>query len=205
LLALPLLAGALRLTAHLGQRADDAYHHHFAQTSQRLVEFAQAQSVLRAFNGDGDGGGTRFLQQAIDAQRHAGTRLIYLSALASVLNAWVVQAIFAALLAAAALWLQSLLGAAPAAGDTLAVIVALLLVVRFVDPLQEVASYGEVLRGARGRSTRRAISSPCSPAGSGRAAAPHGGAVELRDVHFRYAQEQADVLTESTCTVRRAA
>ena len=197
LLALPLLAGALRLTAHLGQRADDAYHRHFAQTSQRLVEFAQAQSVLRAFNGNGDGDGTRFLRQAIDEQRHAGTRLIYLSALSSVLNAWAVQAIFAALLAAAALWLQGLLGAASAAGDAISVIVALLLVVRFVDPLQEVASYGEVLRGARGpldaaRDIFAVQPLPEAPAPQ----APRDGGVELRGVAFRYAQDQPDVLTD---------
>ena len=197
LLALPLLAGALRLTAHLGQRADDAYHRHFAQTSQRLVEFAQAQSVLRAFNGNGDGDGTRFLRQAIDEQRHAGTRLIYLSALSSVLNAWAVQAIFAALLAAAALWLQGLLGAASAAGDTVSVIVALLLVVRFVDPLQEVASYGEVLRGARGpldaaRDIFAVQLLPEAPAPQ----APRDASVELRGVAFRYAQDQPDVLTD---------
>lgn len=192
LMALPLLAGALRLTAHLGQRADDAYHRHFSQTSQRLVEFAQAQSVLRAFGGAADGG-TRFLQQAIDEQRHAGSRLIYLSALSSVLNAWSVQAIFAVLLAVAA----SLLGTAAAAADVIAVIVALLLVVRFVDPLQEVASYGEVLRGARGpldaaRDIFAVQPLPEAPAPQ----APHDGSVELRGVAFRYAQDQPDVLTD---------
>ncbi|WP_219117290.1 ABC transporter ATP-binding protein [Janthinobacterium sp. UMAB-56] len=192
LLALPLLAGALRLTAHLGQRADDAYHHHFAQTSQRLVEFAQAQAVLRAFGGDG----TRFLQQAIARQRNAGTRLIYLSALSSVLNAWTVQAIFAALLAAAALWFNSLQGGAAAVEETIAVIVALLLVVRLVDPLQEVASYGEVLRGARGpldaaRDIFAVQPLPEAPAPQ----APRNGAVELRDLSFRYARDQPDVLT----------
>jgi len=193
LLALPLLAGALRLTAHLGQRADDAYHRHFARTSQRLVEFAQAQSVLRAFGGDG----TRFLQQAIDGQRHAGMRLIYLSALSAVLNAWTVQAIFAALLAAAALWLNALLGAAAGTGDAIAVIVALLLVVRFVDPLQEVASYGEVLRGARGPlDAARDIFAVQPLPEAHRPQAPHDGAVELRNVHFRYAQDQPDVLTD---------
>ncbi|UQV45942.1 ABC transporter ATP-binding protein/permease [Janthinobacterium lividum] len=197
LLALPLLAGALRLTAHLGQRADDAYQHHFAQTSQRLVEFAQAQSVLRAFQGHGDGGGTRFLQQAIDEQRHAGTRLIYLSALSSVLNAWTVQAIFAALLAATALWLSSLLGAAAAPADAVAVIVALLLVVRFVDPLQEVASYGEVLRGARGPlDAARDIFAVQPLQEAHKPQAPRDGAVELRNVRFRYAQDQPDVLTD---------
>ena len=200
LLALPLLAGTLRLTAHLGQRADDAYHHHFARTSQRLVEFAQAQSVLRAFHGDGDGaadGGTRFLQQAIDRQRRAGTRLIYLSALSSVLNAWSVQAIFAALLAAVALWLDSVLGGAAAAPDAIAVIVALLLVVRFVDPLQEVASYGEVLRGARGPLDAARDIFAVQPLPEARGPqAPRDGAVELRNVHFRYAQDQSDVLTD---------
>ncbi|MED5597531.1 ABC transporter ATP-binding protein [Janthinobacterium sp. P210006] len=195
LLALPILAGALRLTAHLGQRADDAYHRHFAQTSQRLVEFAQAQSVLRAFSGEG--GGTRFLQQAIDEQRHAGTRLIYLSALSTVLNAWTVQAIFAALLAAAALWLNALLGGAAGTGDAIAVIVALLLVVRFVDPLQEVASYGEVLRGARGPldAARDIFAVQPLPAAAV-PQAPRDGAVELRGVGFRYAQDQADVLMD---------
>ena len=193
LLALPLLAGALRLTAHLGQRADDAYHRHFARTSQRLVEFAQAQSVLRAFGGDG----TRFLQQAIDGQRHAGMRLIYLSALSAVLNAWTVQAIFAALLAAAALWLNALLGGAAGTGDAIAVIVALLLVVRFVDPLQEVASYGEVLRGARGPlDAARDIFAVQPLPEAHKPQAPHDGAVELRNVHFRYAQDQPDVLTD---------
>ncbi|MDZ5633243.1 ABC transporter ATP-binding protein [Janthinobacterium sp. GMG1] len=192
LLALPLLAGALRLTAYLGQRADDAYHHHFAQTSQRLVEFAQAQSVLRAFNGENVDGGTRFLKQAIDAQRHSGTRLIYLSALSSVLNAWTVQAIFAALLAAAA----SLLGTV-AVADAIAIIVALLLVVRFVDPLQEVASYGEVLRGARGPlDAARDIFAVKPLPEVHEPQAPRDGSVELRDVAFRYAQDQPDVLTD---------
>ena len=194
LLALPILAGALRLTAHLGQRADDAYHRHFAHTSERLLEFAQAQSVLRAFGGDG--GGTRFLQQAIDRQRHSGRRLIYLSALSSVLNAWTVQAIFAALLAAAALWLNSLPGAAAGAPDSIAVVVALLLVVRFVDPLQEVASYGEVLRGARGPLDAAREILAVQPLRQ--AAVPHAprdGSVELRAVGFRYARDAADVLT----------
>jgi len=192
LLALPLLGGALRLTAHLGQRADDAYHHHFAQTSQRLVEFAQAQSVLRAFGGAAEGG-TRFLQQAIDTQRHAGTRLIYLSALSSVLNAWTVQAIFAVLLAVAA----SLLGTAAAAADVIAVIVALLLVVRFVDPLQEVASYGEVLRGARGPlDAARDIFAVQPLPEAHKPQAPRDASVELCGVHFRYAPDQPDVLTD---------
>ena len=105
LIALPVLAAISLAAARLGRRAEQAYHRHFAQTSQRLVEFAQAQSVLRAFNGEG--GGTRLLEQAMAQQRQAGARLIYLSTASAVLNAWTVQAIFAALLVAAMLWLQA--------------------------------------------------------------------------------------------------
>ena len=68
LLALPVLVAVMLLTARLGHSADSTYQQHFAQTSQRMVEFAQAQSVLRAFNGSG--GATRLLDQAIDQQRH---------------------------------------------------------------------------------------------------------------------------------------
>ena len=42
-----------------------------------MVEFSQAQSVPRAFNGEG--GGMRFLEQAVDRQRQSATRLIFLS------------------------------------------------------------------------------------------------------------------------------
>lgn len=192
LLSLPVLAGAQLLSARWGQRADDAYHRHFAHTSARMVEFAQAQSVLRAFNGEG--GGTRLLEQAITQQSRAGARLIVLSAMSAVCTAWVVQAIFCALLAAGALWLHGLLGGQDA-GNVIAVIVALLLVIRFVDPLLDVAAYGEVLRGARGQldAVRDILAVRPLPE-SAASQAPCDGSVELRDVHMRYAADQAEVL-----------
>ncbi|MBB5370076.1 MULTISPECIES: ABC transporter ATP-binding protein [unclassified Janthinobacterium] len=187
LLSLPVLATALLLTARLGQRADEAYHRQFAATSARMVEFAQAQSVLRAFGGDG--GGTRLLEQAIADQRQAGGRLIILSSLSAVFNAWVVQAIFGALLVACALWLQMDMD------SVIAVIVALLLVIRFVDPLLDVAAYGEVLRGARGQLDAvrdilavQPLPEPAAPL------APRDGSVELCDVRMRYAPGQPEVL-----------
>ena len=100
LAALPLLAGVLFLTGRLARRADGAFHERYAGASQRMVEFSQAQSVLRAFNGEG--GGMRFLEQAVDRQRQSATRLIFLSSLAAVLNVWAIQAVFAALLLVAA-------------------------------------------------------------------------------------------------------
>ncbi len=181
LAALPLLAGVFALTARLARRADAAFHGNFAEASQRMVEFAQAQPVLRAF-----GGGTRFLEQAVARQRQSGLRLIVLSALSAVLNAWAVQAVFAALLVAGALWLD---------GEVVGTLAALLLVVRFIDPLLEVAGYGEVLRGARGQlDAVRAIFAveplpqPSAPQ------APADASIELRDVHFRYEPGAPDVL-----------
>ncbi|WP_373833111.1 ABC transporter transmembrane domain-containing protein, partial [Delftia acidovorans] len=108
LLALPLLAGVLLVTAYLGRRADERLQRSMAAASQRMVEFAQAQSVLRAFNGEG--GGTRWLEQALGRQRASGAQSIRLVALSGVLNGWAVQAVFAALLVTGALWLDKRLG-----------------------------------------------------------------------------------------------
>ncbi|MEG1767448.1 MAG: ABC transporter ATP-binding protein [Comamonas sp.] len=191
LMALPLLAAMSLAAARLGRRAEQAYHRHFAQTSQRMVEFAQAQSVLRAFNGEG--GGTRLLEQAMAQQRQAGARLIYLSTASAVLNAWTVQAIFAALLVAAMLWLQ----AAPDMATAIAAVVALLLVNRFIDPLLDVASYGEVLRGVRGQlgAVREILAAEPLPEPA-QSQAARDASVELCDVGFRYAAGEAAVLQD---------
>ena len=194
LLGLPVLCVALWLTARLGQRADRTYQHHFADASQRMVEFAQAQSVLRAFNGEG--ASTQLLEQALDQQRRSGMRLIYQSTLSVVLNAWVVQAVFAALLIAAALWLNANQDIAQQSGTVIAVVVALLLTSRFIDPLLEVASYAEILRGAYGQLAEvqsifavEPLPEPDQPL------APADNSVEFRQVSLRYAHDQPDVLS----------
>lgn len=83
LLGLVVLTAALWLSARLGRRSDRAFQGQFAEASQRMVEFAQAQSVLRAFNGAG--ASTRLLEQAIERQRQSGLRLIVQSSLSVVL------------------------------------------------------------------------------------------------------------------------
>ena len=195
LVTLPILFGVFAFTAHLGQRADQSFQHNAALTSQRMVEFAQAQSVLRAFNGED--GGTQFLEQAIALQQQSAKRLIHVSAMSVVFNAWAVQAGFAALLVAATLSLGEQVGANLQAGSVIAVIVSLLLVSRFIDPLLEVAGYSEVLRGARGQLEAvrgifavQPLPQPAAPQ------APVGGSVELRNVSFRYAEDQPEVLRD---------
>ena len=193
LVTLPILFGVFVLTARLGQRADQSFQHNAAHTSQRMVEFAQAQSVLRAFNGED--GGTQFLEQAIGRQQQSARQLIHVSAMSAVFNAWAVQAGFAALLVVAALWLGDQLGESLEAGSVIAVIVSLLLVSRFIDPLLDVAGYSEVLRGARGQLEAVREIFAVGPLPESQAPqAPVDGSVELRDVSLRYAEDRADVL-----------
>lgn len=193
LLALPLLMVVLKLTTRLGQRADSAYHAHFAEASQRMVEFAQAQSVLRAFNGEG--GGMRLLEQAIERQRQSARRLIYQSSLSTVLNAWVVQAVFAGVLMVAAVWFDRHAGVGLESGAAVGVIVALVVLGRFIDPLLELASYSEILRSAQGQLDEacrvlavRCMAEPQQPE------LPRDGSIELHDVGFEYAPGEPAVL-----------
>ncbi|MFT3804431.1 MAG: ABC transporter ATP-binding protein [Burkholderiaceae bacterium] len=229
LAALPLLAAVFALTARLARRADQAFRRRFAEASQRMAEFAQAQPVLRAF--DGEGGSTRFLEQAFARQHRSGLRLIGLSSLSAVLDAWAVLAVFAVLLVAAVCWCDvgggcvgvgvgsgfgsgfgrgfssgfssgfgsgfgsGVAGGAPAAGDVVAVIIPLLLVVRFIDPVLELAGYGEVLRGARGElEALREIFAVAPLPQPGVPQAPRDASVELRELRFRYAPDEPEVL-----------
>ncbi|OUM32985.1 ABC transporter ATP-binding protein [Pseudomonas putida] len=191
LLALPALGAVLLFSARLGRRADQAFHQHFAAASQRMVEFAQAQSVLRAFNGNG--GGTRLLAQSLERQRSSGMGLIIRASLSALLNSWAVQATFAALLVAAGLWFGDQAGGH--AQDAVAVIVALALVCRFIDPLQDVANHVEILRGAHGQLQEierilaaKPLPEPTSPQ------RPVDGAIDLQGVSLRYSSTGPDVL-----------
>lgn len=200
LVALPIVAGAFLISARLGRRADQAFHRDAARASHRMVEFAQAQSVLRAFNGDG--AGTRFVEQAMDQQRQSALRGIRVSALSVVLNAWVVQAVFAAALAAAALWLLALLDGGLSQDAAVTVIVSLLLVCRYVDPLLEVAGYGEALRGARVHldALRDLLAVQPLPQADP-PQQPRDASVELRGVSFRYTPDAPDVLSDFSLQV----
>lgn len=188
LIALPLLVAVFLLTTRLNQRADQTFHQHAADTSQRMVEFAQAQSVLRAFNGEQ--GGTRFLEQAIAQQQASGRQLIRLTALASGLNVWAVQACFATLLLVAA---QHLGGADRE--SLIAALVTLVLINRFIDPLLDVAGYSDVLRGARTQlaALQTMFDYPAQPQPA-TPATPLDGSVELRGVHFGYDPAHPQVL-----------
>ncbi|MFK0094989.1 ABC transporter ATP-binding protein [Pseudomonas sp. NPDC090592] len=191
LLALPALLAVLLFSARLGRSADQAFHRHFAEASMRMVEFAQAQSVLRAFNGAG--GGTRLLEQSLQCQHSSGAGLIVRASLSALLNSWAVQMTFATLLVAAGLWFGSHAGAQPQ--DAVAVIVALALVCRFIDPLQDVASHVEILRGAHGqlKEIERILAAKPLPEPT-TTLQPLDGAIDLQGVSLRYSAEGPEVL-----------
>ncbi|MDQ8952355.1 ABC transporter ATP-binding protein [Acinetobacter rudis] len=145
LLALPILGMVFYLTVKISSYTDASYQHNFASTSQRIVEFAQAQSIFRAFNGEGTS--RRFLDQAFDTQRQSAFKLIVLSSCAAVLNTWVIQIIFAGLLLLALMALVLIPSDQLVLADVISVVIILLLLCRFIEAVTEVASYSEVLRG----------------------------------------------------------
>ncbi|MBA1191288.1 ABC transporter ATP-binding protein [Pseudomonas entomophila] len=193
LLALLVLLALFAVTARLGQRADARHHAQTARASQRMVEFAQAQSVLRAFNGDA--GGTRFLQRALDEQQRAGKDLIRVSAMSVVFNTGAVHAVFALLLVGAVLTLGQLGATHVPAATGVALVMALLLTTRFIDPLLEVASYSDVLRGARSQLAMVADLLAARPLPlPEHAQTPADASVELRGLSFAYGPGQPKVL-----------
>ena len=200
LVALPLLLGVLLLTAKLAQHADRAFQQHFSDTSQRMVEFASAQTVLRAFSGNNHS--TRFLEQAMEQQHRSGTRLACLSALSALLNAWAVQTVFAVLLIVTTLWINTLLEGSLTAASVISVIIALVLVSRFVEPLLDIAQHSDILRSARGQLEEiqaifdaAPLTEPTVPQ------PPRDASIELRAVRFRYAPHEPNVLNGVSLSV----
>ena len=160
------------------------------------MEFAQAQSVLRAF---GDAGGGRFVARAVNLQGDASAALMRLSALSGLLNIWVIQAVFAALLLTTVAWLATASGSPAAPGEIGPAVVALVLVSRFTDPLMEVVGYNDAFRGARTHldTLRRLLSvrplpEPDVPE------TPRDASVELHHVGFRYEAGQREALRDVT-------
>ncbi|MET0314766.1 MAG: ABC transporter ATP-binding protein, partial [Hansschlegelia sp.] len=197
--ALPVIALVFLATARLGQRADRAFHRRSAQTGQRIVEFALAQSVLRAFGGEGGG---RFVARAVDLQGDASAALIRLSALSGLLNIWVIQVVFAALLLSTVAWLAAAPGGGAVLGEIAPAIVALVLVSRFTDPLMEIVGYNDAFRGARTQldTLQRLLSVRPLPEPDV-SETPRDASVDLRHVSFRYEAGQREAVRDVTLRI----
>lgn len=193
LLAIPLIIGVFWLSSKISKYTDDIYQQRFAETSQRIVEFAQAQSIFRAFNAKGNS--QRFLDNAIGQQRQASFKLILLSSLSSVLNTWAIQVVFILLLLAMFTLVSQQMTGHFLSQDMLSIVVSLLFISRFIDALLEVASYSEVLRSAN--SQLQEMSNILNVKVFTEGINPQqfaDASIEFKDVSFEYSQDGQKIL-----------
>lgn len=142
LAAVPAVAALYWWAGRLGSRADAAVNRATADASDRMVEFAQAQPVLRTFGRAGSA--TDHFDEALREQARAERRQLWLVLPPLMLNGMVVRITLLGLLSTVIAF---------AAGIThplsLATLLATLPIInRLVTPLGEVASHATVIRVA---------------------------------------------------------
>lgn len=142
LVFLPLVAVIYWWAGKLGRAADIAVHQATADASDRMVEFAQNQMVLRT-HGCGEQGHASF-DAALTNQNRASQRQLWLVLPPLLANSWLAQLSFLTLMASVT-WL----GLADDNPQQLVTLLALLVLInRVIDPLTEVAAYGSGIRMA---------------------------------------------------------
>ncbi|QHC70760.1 ABC transporter ATP-binding protein [Rathayibacter sp. VKM Ac-2801] len=175
----PFLALAYRYAGRLMMSTDQHTHDAAVDTANRLVEFAQAQPVLRAFGRRAESG--RLLDDALVAQRAADRRMLTRVTVAQFGFGLVVQAAFTiVVLAGVALALGVALGPTE-------LITLLILTTRYVQPLLDGGDISAGLRSVRNTLDRmEAILSTRTLPVHGSAAAPTEPSVEFAGVTFGY-------------------
>ncbi|MGV9306162.1 ABC transporter ATP-binding protein [Nonomuraea sp. NPDC003727] len=148
-----------------------------AELGARTVEFAQAQPVLRAAGRTGKG--LELLAAAVEEHRRATTRRIRTALPALTALGLSIQGAFAVLLLTAAAIATSL--------DAAALITAMVLAARYVEPMRDAAAISAVLRMSAGSLDRleRLLATPPLPEPA-RSAALGEPSVELDHVSFSY-------------------
>lgn len=182
----PLVALVYWWAGRLGRAADRTVHAATAEASDRMVEFAQNQQILRAF-GCGEKGYTQF-DAALVAQHRAGSRQLWLVLPPLLANAWLAQLSFLTLMASVVWLAPDSSGSHP-----LATLTALLVLInRIVDPLTEIASYGAGIRMASAQMdavenvlSQRPLPQPAQPSPD-----PTRHHIELRNLTFGYSPER---------------
>ncbi|WP_412517244.1 ABC transporter ATP-binding protein/permease [Actinomadura madurae] len=190
----PALLVVYRWAGTLADRSAHAVDASAVESSSRVVEFARAQPVLRAFGRTAEG--HRLLDEALVSQRDAGRAMIRTGVPGIAGFAIAVQAVFTLVIA---------LGAALALSGSLAtaeLIALLVMATRFTGPLIEVADLGAALRLAAHDIERiddvLAVSPLPEPADP-KSTARDGLGVEFDRVTFGYGDEP--VLHEVSFTV----
>ena len=140
LIAAPILYAVNRFADRAYQRSDARMHEAAAEADSRVVEFAQAQPVLRAFGAVG--AGNRALDAALQGQRKAARGAIFSAVFGLISFSLVVQAVFLVL---------TYVVVGRVTGGSLSTAVAIALIVvgsRFIEPVTQTAQLTSALRSA---------------------------------------------------------
>ncbi|MFD9961762.1 ABC transporter ATP-binding protein [Amycolatopsis sp. NPDC058986] len=179
LIAAPVLVGAYRWSGSLVQRADLVRDEATTEAADRVIEFARAQQVLRAFGRTT--GGHEPLAGSLAAQHAASRRMILLGLPGTIGFALVIQAAYTAILI---LGVYLALGGSLGAAELLALLV---LATRFVEPIMTASDIGGAARVARNALIRinevlaaEPLPTPDDPK------TPSDNGIELDSVRFAY-------------------
>ncbi|MFE7483298.1 ABC transporter ATP-binding protein [Streptomyces sp. NPDC057552] len=176
----PLILFAARLSVRLLNRMDEIDDAAGVEASGRVLEFARNQPVLRAFGRTTDGYAP--LEAALERQRAASRKQVWMSVPGMLLGGFAVQMCFSALIGVGAS--LALRGAV----DPVELVALLALVARFAGPLAEVGELAAVVRTTRndmGR-VRAVLEEPPLPEPERSAPVTVPGAVEVDGVRFGY-------------------
>ncbi|MFI6870250.1 ABC transporter ATP-binding protein [Nocardia sp. NPDC050406] len=173
--------------------ADERLHESAAEANARVLEFAQAQPVLRSFGAVG--AGNKALDAALAQQRKAATGMLLASVPGLMVFSLCVQAVFLVLV-------YLVVGEATGGTITAAAAIALIAVSsRFIEPLNQAAQLGTALRSAGAAADRvtALLAEPTLPQ-SDTPVTPGAPSVVFENVSFGYG-EGAPVLSEVSFTV----
>ncbi|KAF0848182.1 ABC transporter ATP-binding protein [Nocardia caishijiensis] len=185
------LVNAVANRAYTG--ADARLHEAAAEADSRVVEFAQAQPVLRAFGAVGTG--NKALETALVRQRGAVLRMMVATVPGLIVFALFVQAVFLVLTYLAVVQVTD--GAISAA----AAIALIAVSSRFIEPVNQAAQLGAALRSAASAADRitELLAEPTLPMPT-EPVTPGAPAVVFDTVSFGYRPGEP-VLSDLTFTV----
>ncbi|MFC9993592.1 ABC transporter ATP-binding protein [Nocardia sp. NPDC127526] len=193
LVAAPLLF-AVNLWANRSYTAsDERLHEAASEANARVLEFAQAQPVLRSFGAVGKG--NKALDAALARQRKAASGMLFASVPGLIVFSLVVQAVFLVLV-------YLVVGRVTGGGISAAAAIALIAVsARFIEPLNQAAQLGTALRSAAAAADRvtALLAEPTLPQ-SNTTVTPGAPEIVFDQVSFGY-REGDQVLSDVTFTV----
>lgn len=144
-IALPTLVVVAYGANKLSQNAHSNYHQQSIETGNRVLEFAQTQAVIRAFNTEG--ASSRLLQQSFLNHKRKAHKTILTTSLCVLAHQWVTQLAFLAMFALVLWSLQS--QSTPQATDISWLVLTFILMSRYIDPLLDMGGYSEVIRSGK--------------------------------------------------------